>query len=128
MSPLLSLMKPTLGMYGSQNSINSIFGGIIMRKVTFAVMILFLAWAPYVFACAFDTDCTPGSRCIKGPGNIYGVCMGGVFPGNKYDDKPVYSPTDLNKTTGNTCTFDIDCGLGSVCLKGSGIYGVCIKK
>jgi len=99
-----------------------------MKKIFLPILILMLGWSSYLFACAFDTDCNPGSRCIKGSGNIYGVCMGGIFPGNKYDNKPVYSPTDPNRTYGNTCSFDTDCGPGSVCLKGSGIEGVCIKR
>ncbi len=35
-------------------------------------------------------------------------------------------PLDLNGTTGDTCSFDPDCGPGSKCLKSSGsISGVC---
>lgn len=80
------------------------------------------------FACEFDTDCYPGSRCIKPSGSIYGVCVGGMFPGNSFDQKPVYSPTDPNGTFGNTCSFDTDCGPGSRCVKSSGsIYGTCLR-
>ena len=79
-------------------------------------------------ACSFDTDCSPGSRCLKAPGSIYGVCAGGLFPGNSNDRQPVYSPLDLNKTYGNTCSFDVDCGPGSSCLKEGSIYGVCISR
>lgn len=79
-------------------------------------------------ACQFDTDCHPGSKCIKAKGAIYGACTGGISPGNKYDKKPVYSPLDLNKTYGNTCQFDVDCGPGSVCAKSIGsVYGTCFK-
>ena len=49
-------------------------------------------------ACSFDTDCNPGSKCVKARGAIYGVCMGGISPGNKYDREPVYSPLDPNRT------------------------------
>ena len=51
---------------------------------------------------------------------------GGLFPGNKNDDVPVRDPLDLSGRTGNTCQFDLDCGIGAKCLKGSGIYGVCM--
>lgn len=77
-------------------------------------------------ACQFDTDCSPGSQCLKSSGSIYGICAGGLNPGNSNDDQPVYSPTDPNETYGDTCSFDDDCGPGSKCLK-SGIYGVCVR-
>lgn len=76
-------------------------------------------------ACMFDTDCEPGSKCLKR--GLYGVCAGGLYPGNDSDDVPVYDPLDLNGTTGDTCSFDLDCGIGAKCLK-SGIYGVCIGR
>ena len=78
-------------------------------------------------ACTFDTDCHPGSQCVKAPGQIYGACVGGIAPGNKNDRQPVYSPLDVNKTYGNTCTFDTDCGPGSTCIKRGGIEGTCMK-
>ena len=81
------------------------------------------------FACSFDTDCSPGSKCVKASGQLYGVCAGGLFPGNKNDRQPVFSPVDPNGTTGNTCSFDTDCGPGSKCVKGSGsIYGACFRQ
>jgi hypothetical protein len=76
--------------------------------------------------CMFDTDCQPGSSCIK-RGGLYGVCAGGLFPGNRNDNQPVYDPLDVNRTQGNTCMFDVDCGPGSKCVKGSGIHGVCMR-
>lgn len=80
------------------------------------------------FACSFDTDCSPGSKCVKGRGEIYGICAGGIFPGNKNDQQPVYAPLDVNRTYGNTCSFDTDCGPGSKCAKDHGaIHGVCMK-
>lgn len=80
------------------------------------------------FACSFDTDCSPGNKCVKARGSIYGVCTGGINPGNRYDRAPVYSPLDPNKSTGNTCSFDTDCGPGSECLKGAGsIEGACVR-
>ncbi len=84
--------------------------------------------APMAVACQFNTDCSPGSKCLKAMGSIYGVCAGGIYPGNMYDRKPVRAPLDLNRTYGNTCNFNTDCGPGSACVKGGGsIYGVCMK-
>ena len=77
-------------------------------------------------ACQFDTDCEPGSICEKSSGSLYGVCLGGISPGNSNDREPVYSPLDLNETYGDTCQFDVDCGPGSSCVKDGGIYGACL--
>lgn len=82
-----------------------------------------------LLACTFDTDCQPGSRCLKASGALYGVCGGGMFPGNSNDRQPVRSPTDPAGTYGNTCNFDVDCGPGNRCAKASGsIAGVCLKQ
>ena len=91
-------------------------------------------WVPFFVgligpanACAFDTDCSPGSHCLKSQGDIYGICAGGHFPGNSNDDQPIYAPLDLNGTYGNTCSFDIDCGINSRCAKSAGhLDGVCV--
>lgn len=89
------------------------------------LVILALAVSP-AFACSFDTDCAVGSKCAKAPGALYGICKGGLSPGNSNDRVPVHAPLDLNKTYGNTCEFDLDCGPGSKCSK-SGLKGVCVK-
>ena len=102
----------------------------IMKK-RIAAIILAVAMVTGVYsianACSFDTDCEPGSKCLKSSGSIYGVCVGGISPGNKYDREPVYAPTDPNRTYGNTCSFNTDCGPGSVCVKSGGIYGTCMR-
>lgn len=94
-----------------------------------AILIAFLmAPTQQAIGCQFDTDCQPGSNCIKSVGQIYGICIGGSMPGNRYDSEPVYAPLDLNRTYGNTCQFDVDCGPGSKCTKSSGsINGTCIR-
>lgn len=79
-------------------------------------------------ACQFDTDCAVGSECVKEDGAIYGICAGGMSPGNANDRQPVYSPTDPNNTYGDTCSFSTDCGPGSTCLKEAGaLKGVCVR-
>lgn len=64
-----------------------------------------IAWA-----CSFDTDCGAGGQCKKPPGGIYGICVGGLTPGNSGDRQPVHDPLDPSGTVGNTCNFDTDCG------------------
>ncbi len=97
-----------------------------MRKI---ILITFLCFHNFAFSCSFDTDCQPGSKCLKSQGNIYGVCAGGLFPGNSNDSQPVTNPLDINGTFGNTCSFDTDCGPSSSCRKSSSsIYGVCIPR
>ena len=91
------------------------------------LFLLFVFCSTPAMACMFDLDCAVGSKCLKSRGNMYGVCAGGMSPGNSNDQKPVYDPMDLNGTTGDTCSFDLDCGIGSKCLK-SGLYGVCVGR
>lgn len=94
-----------------------------------ALLIAVLLMPAAALACSFDTDCQPGSRCLKADGSLYGVCVGGLSPGNSNDRRPVYAPMDLNRTYGNTCSFDTDCGIGSKCVKEAGsINGICIAQ
>ena len=91
--------------------------------------LILMLFAPSSWACQFNTDCEVGSKCEKARGALYGVCKGGVKPGNRYDKKPVYAPLDVNKTYGDTCSFDTDCGPGSKCEKERyKLEGVCIKR
>jgi hypothetical protein len=96
-------------------------------KVRIAALALVFC-SSQAFACAFDTDCSPGSKCVKPSGQVNGVCTGGNFPGNKYDQKPYADPFDPNRTAGKTCSFNLECGPGSRCALGLGIYGVCVRK
>ncbi len=88
-----------------------------MRK--FAITFLaFVALTPVAeaLACQFDTDCSPGSKCLKSSMSLYGVCAGGLFPGNDNDRRPVRDPLDPNQKVGDTCSFDVQCGPGNKCL------------
>ena len=114
-----------------------------MKLVLFALALLIHPITSH--ACSFDTDCGVGSTCKKGAYSLYGVCQGGMFPGNAYDSQPVFNPLDLNGglqdqgsdgdarnsmdtdgTYGDTCSFNVDCGPGSSCVKNGRLYGVCM--
>jgi hypothetical protein len=101
--------------------------GKYLMKTLVPLTIMLLLFSNDLLACGSDTDCSPGSQCIKSPGNIYGICIGSIEPGNSHDKQPVSSPIDPNGTTGDTCSFDTNCGPGSKCLKSSSsIYGACV--
>lgn len=103
----------------------SVHGIASIMKTIIAVTLGLLLSTP-LLACQFDTDCFPGSTCVKSGWSLYGICAGGLNPGNNNDNQPVYNQLNPWKKTGNTCQFDIDCGIGSECLKsGYSIYGVC---
>ena len=61
-------------------------------KAGILIVTLAVAAPGFNYACQFDTDCEPGSKCLKASGSIYGVCVGGISPGNRNDRQPVYSP------------------------------------
>ena len=99
-----------------------------MKRIYALIVLVFLAPSAGL-ACSFDTDCMPSSKCVKTSGSLYGACVGGVSPGNNNDRQPVKAPLDLNNTYGNTCSFDTDCGPGSMCFKPSdGISDTCLKR
>ena len=84
-------------------------------------VLLLVASLPAV-ACESNTDCDPGSRCTREPGQMSGVCISAL--NNRPDSA---SPFDkLKAPTGKTCQSDVQCGFGSSCNKKSGqVFGVC---
>lgn len=97
-----------------------------LLKVSIAFILCLVSYQ--TFACSFDTDCDVGSKCVKSRGSIYGICAGGMNPGNSNDKVPVKDSLDIDKTYGNTCSFDTDCGVSNKCYKERGhIKGVCVK-
>jgi hypothetical protein len=56
------------------------------------------------------------STRVRASGSLYGACTAGLSPVNN-DRQPVDSPSDGNRTYGNTCSFDIDCSPGGHCSK-----------
>lgn len=102
--------------------------GIFMRLAKFIFVMTTFFWPSLVLACLTNLDCEMGSKCIKEQGGVYGICAGGSQPGNANDQVPVYAPMDMNDTYGNTCSSNLDCGLGSMCLKERLLTdGVCIN-
>ena len=94
------------------------------RILTLGVLCALLAGISPAYGCMFDTDCGIGARCIKQSGSIYGICAGGVQPGNQWDQRPVRDV--YGGSTGNTCSFSYQCGYGHKCVK-SGLHGVCVR-
>ena len=97
-----------------------------MKSIFLIFTFLIFLMMQSCYACQFDTDCQPGSKCVKSNGNINGWCVGGLQPGNENDQRPASDPTDITHKKGNTCSFDTDCGPGGKCFKGASIYGTCL--
>ena len=95
-----------------------------MRNALLVLSLIVWLCSHSALGCQFNTDCNPGSVCLK-RGGLYGVCAGGLNPGNSNDNVPTYNPIRPMNRDGATCQFSYQCGPGGVCLKGSGIYGVC---
>jgi hypothetical protein len=68
-------------------------------RLAFGLLVLAMT-ASGALACEFDTDCQVESRCVKSRGGLYGICAGGLFPGNSNDRVPVRDPFDINRTVG----------------------------
>lgn len=89
-------------------------------------LLLLLLLPASALACEYDFDCAVGAKCLKQIGADYGVCKGGMAPGNRNDQVPVFNRYDRKDPVGSTCNFDADCGMGQKCLKSKyAIDGVC---
>ena len=98
-------------------------------NMKFQLILVLILWIPFkTFACEFNTDCDPGSKCQKyNQYSLYGVCVGGLNPGNKGDRKPVRDSLDRNSKVGSQCSFNTDCDIGHKCMKEAGqLYGTCM--
>jgi hypothetical protein len=99
-----------------------------LSAILFFVILSFVIPAT-ASACITFSDCQIGSRCVKRSGNLYGVCKGGMSPGNAHDKHPVYDPLDPDGTYGDTCTYDSNCGVNSKCMKRRiASTGTCVKR
>ena len=88
----------------------------------------FLITTTPAMACVSDTDCLPGSQCLKASGSMYGICTSGLSPDNSNDRQPVRDPSEGNRNYANTCSFDIDCSPGSHCsFQINSSDGLCMK-
>jgi len=92
------------------------------------VLLATLAMPCVGMACISDSDCAVGSKCLKNRGALYGICSGGMNPGNDNDRQPGFDPFDPTHSIGKTCSLDKDCGSGIKCRKDTGQRkGVCAK-
>ena len=89
-----------------------------MQRRVLVTLLVF--WPIAGLACSGDSDCKPGSTCLKASGSITGLCVEGISPGNQSDQE---APLDPNGTNGKACSFDTDCGTGSRCVKNSTFDG-----
>lgn len=98
------------------------------QSIKLVFICIMLGFVPLTLACQFDTDCDIGSKCLKRGFSMYGICIGGMNPGNSHDQKPVYAPMHLEGNKyGNTCSNDFDCGFSFKCMKGSSaLKGTCM--
>lgn len=77
--------------------------------------------------CSSDFSCSYGQKCVKQQFQLEGVCADVV---NGYGVKTYnYAPQSDSVGIGNPsqCQFDTDCGPGWHCIKGTGIYGTCMR-
>ena len=95
------------------------------RKYVLIAAMTVVGASGYVHACSFNTDCNPGSKCLKKVGQIYGACVGGMSPGRSSNN--IYNNPYGNSKKGDKCSYNTDCDPGSRCLKESGkMYGACL--
>ena len=75
--------------------------------------------------CSSDFSCGMGRKCVKKPGQSFGICMAEV---NRYGTKTYSSPSSssigIRSYNSSDCTFNTDCPTGFRCDRK---YKACVK-
>jgi hypothetical protein len=98
-----------------------------MKKNIMITLVLFALLMPNLAnSCIVSDDCHVGSFCLKIKDNVIGFCLGGMFPGNRFDLNPFINNYD-SSGKGKTCILTEDCSPDLDCYKGDyEVLGVCL--
>ena len=70
-----------------------------MRATLLVSLLAGLLSSGAAVACQSDLDCSGGGKCLKDFGAFYGICYGGMRPGNDGDRRPGPQENDPNHTS-----------------------------
>jgi len=92
----------------------------------YLILVIGLLLGQKAMACNFDTDCQIGFECVKTGYDLKGVCVGNRYTPDPPRDRAPYKPKWILDKKGESCSYDIECGISRKCLKdGFSLYGVC---